>query len=96
MSLASFVTISAKPTPSLSCTFSPGDGSGGTEVKVGSQRGSECVTACMQLKVNDNSINGVTVYRNQRAGCWCEKGMTGVSGSTLLKTCRLLPKTAGN
>ena len=96
MSLESFDSISAKPPPSLSCTFSPGDGSGGIDVKIGSQQGSECVTACMRMKVNDNSINGVTVYQNQRAGCWCEKGMTGVRGSTTFKPCRLLPKTSGN
>ena len=41
-------------------------------------------------------INGVTVFQNHGAGCWCEKGMTGVRASTNFKTCRLLPKTSGN
>ena len=65
-------------------------------MKIGTQMGSECVTACMRLKVNDDSINGVTVYQNQRAGCWCEKGMTGVRSSTTYKTCRFPPKTPGS
>ena len=91
----SFVSISAESTSSLSCTFSPGDGTGGSEVNIGSQTGSECVRACMRLKETDDSINGVTVFQNQREGCWCEKGMKEVSRSSTYKTCFLLSKNLG-
>ena len=86
------VPISAE---SLTCTFEPGDGTGGVEVKVGSQTGSECVKACLQARETDNSINGVTVYKDQRAGCWCEKSMTDVRANSVFKTCFLQPRNSG-
>ena len=87
------VPISAE---SLTCTFEPGDGTGGVEVKVGSQTGSECVKACLQARETDNRINGVTVYKDQREGCFCEKGMTGVNANPIYKTCLFRAGTSGN
>ena len=73
----------------LQCSFVSGDGTGGTETKIGSQKGSACIKACIELKKTDSSINGVTVIADNRPGCWCEKSMTGVSPSGTYKTCFL-------
>ena len=42
-----------------------------------------------ELRKTESIINGVTVNAYNRPGCWCEKGMTGVSGSGTYKTCFL-------
>ena len=57
-------------------TFQIGDGRGGTEVKIGNQKGSSCIDACLQAKQRDNSINGVSVFSDtSKGGCWCERNM---------------------
>ena len=80
------------PAP-FSCSFSNGDGSGGSEEKIGLQKGNACVKACIERKRKDDTINGVTVYQGNKRGCWCEKRMTSVKGSSVYKTC-LLQKSA--
>ena len=46
--------------------------------------------ACIAQKKIDDSINGVTMYQNEkRGGCYCEKTMAGVSSSSAFKTCFL-------
>ena len=94
MLIITCLTLAPTP-PSFSCTFSPGDGSGGSEVKVGSQTGSQCVDECIKHKLKDNSINGVTIYSNRRAGCWCEKNMKSITKNAKYKTCILKPMTLG-
>ena len=74
---------------SYECSFVSGDGSGGSERKIGTQKGAECIKACIELRKTDTSINGVTVVADNRPGCWCEKSMTGVSSSGTYKTCFL-------
>ena len=58
-----------------------------------------CIQRCLLEKRNDWSINGVTVYQDNRPGCFCERKMTHVQFSVdyygksyeMYKTC-LLPK----
>ena len=70
------------------CTFHTGDGIGGTEVKVGIQRGSACVDACLKRKRIDGSVNGVTVFTDtSKGGCWCEKRMHGRNSNAKYKSC---------
>ena len=83
------ITLLAKKAPALKCTFSSGDGTGGSEVKIGDQTGDECIEACMDRKQNDHRINGVTIYSNGKGGCWCEQNMNRVSASSTYKTCFL-------
>ena len=77
----------------LLCTFTAGDGAGGTEVKIGGKTGDECIRACIDRKVEDSTINGVTVLSNNKPGCWCEQKMTKTVHSTTYKTCFLTPAT---
>ena len=44
------------------------------------------------MKQSDSRINGVTVRKDGKAGCWCEIGMRSVSTSVLYKTCFLVDK----
>ena len=45
-------------------------------MKIGNQKGSECIVACIAKRELDTSINGVVIYSNsRRGGCWCEKNM---------------------
>ena len=75
---------------SYECSFVSGDGFGGSETKIGSQKGDECIKACIELKKTDSSINGVTTaMAANRPGCWCEQSMTRVSPSETYKTCFL-------
>merc|ERR1712159_455656 len=78
--------------PALKCTFRSGDGRGGTEVKIEHQTGDECIKACIARKLKDHRINGVTIYANERGGCWCEQNMNSVSASSTYKTCYLQGK----
>ena len=73
-----------------------GDGTGGTEVKISSTlTGENCIQACIEKKKTDDSINGVTVYKDDRGGCWCENNMKSVSKSSsdikLWKACFIKP-----
>merc|ERR1719336_2949598 len=68
------------------CHFVTGDGIGGTETKIGEFTGDECVEKCRLARFAH--YNGVTVKKDGSAGCWCEKGMTGVKKSSdSYKTC---------
>ena len=58
-------------------------------MKIGPQIGDTCVQACIARKKNDDTINGVTIYQDERKGCWCEKGMIHIGGSSVYKTCLL-------
>ena len=62
------------------CDFSFGTGVGGSFRKIGEQKESACVDACLHTKVIDPSINGVTVYsgRTKRA-CYCKSNMTSIA-----------------
>ena len=76
-----------------------GDGTGGTEVKISKTlTGRNCVRECRLRKRTDNSINGVTVFKDGSGGCWCEKNMKSVKKTTptdkKYKTCLL--KQGGN
>ena len=52
-------------------------------------RGKSCVEACIVRKKKIESINGVTVFKDGRQGCWCEVGMTHVVESQQYNTCFL-------
>ena len=69
-----------------------GDGAGGSEVKIGDQTGQECINACKERKKTDATINGVTIRKDGNNGCWCEKKMSYVTGSSRYKTCYLDPE----
>ena len=72
------------------CTFRTGDGTGGSEVKIGAQRGSACVDACIKRKRTDRTINGISVFRDTRkGGCWCERKMNGRNTNARYKSCIL-------
>ena len=73
------------------CSLVQGDGVGGTEVKIGKQTGAACMTACLKRRHTDKSINGITLFGNDKPGCWCEKGMKKVGGRKIYKTCFLKP-----
>ena len=75
----------------LKCIFQTGDNIGGTEIKVGQQTGEACVQACIDERIKDMRINGVTVYSNGSPGCWCEVGMSSVNSDAQYKTCMLKP-----
>ena len=60
------------------CTFHTGDGIGGSEIKVGNEKGSSCIDICLERKKTDETINGVTVFTDtSKGGCWCERNMRG-------------------
>jgi len=70
------------------CQYKPGDGSGHDEIKIGNQKGSKCVDACLEQKRTKHpSINGVTVLINNNGGCWCEMRMSGRHASGHYKSC---------
>ena len=70
-----------------------GDGAGRSEIRIGPQSGTSCINACKVRQRVDNRINGVTVFKDNRRGCWCELKMTGIhkgAGSVkYYKTCFL-------
>ena len=77
--------------------FTLGDGYvyDGTELRLKDIPGDACISKCIEKKVSDDAINGVTVYAGKEPGCFCERGMTTVSNKDRndrkFKTC-LLPK----
>jgi hypothetical protein len=76
-----------------SCTFASGDGKGGTEKKIGDQKGQECVKACVDLKKDDDTITGVTMNKDEsKLGCWCEYNMNSIGKSDNYQTCYLIDK----
>jgi len=70
-----------------SCQWVSGDGNGSDETKIGEFTGKECVDKCMAA----GGYNGATIKADGSAGCWCEKGMTGVTASSTYKTCLFMP-----
>ena len=76
------------PSPAL-CKFTTGDGTGGTEKKIGGQTGNACIKACLAYKKKNKKVNGVTVFRNNKPGCWCEIGMKTKNKNKKYKTCFL-------
>ena len=71
-----------------------GDGAGGSEVKISNTlAGTACMKACMKRRIKDKTINGITVLRNGKGGCWCERKMNKVSKTAryvkMYKTCLL-------
>ena len=76
--------------------FVAGDGVGGTEIKISTTlTGERCVKECMSKMKNDKEINGVTIRKDGKPGCWCEKKMNRVSKSSTYKTCLIDPKANG-
>ena len=72
------------------CSFTVGDGGGGSEVELGAPTGEQCVNACMERKKTDATINGVTVRNDNSPGCWCEQNMNNIDvANTVYKTCYL-------
>merc|ERR1711962_1836028 len=62
--------------------FEKGDGTGGTEKKIGMQKGFACVLACIKRKkIKGIVVDGVTVRKDGKPGCWCELGMKRISRS---------------
>ena len=60
-------------------------------MKVGLQKGDECVKECINRKLIDPTINGVTMKRDNSEGCWCEKSMSNIdTADTTYKSCYLL------
>ena len=57
------------------CILQDGDGDGGTEESVSGKKGQACIDACLEKKKTDSSINGITMYRDDKDGCWCERNM---------------------
>ena len=48
----------------MSCKFENGDGTGGSEKKIGMQTGEECIQACITYKkTKDDRVNGVTILQ---------------------------------
>ena len=58
-----------------------GDGDGGTEVSVSGVKGKACIDACLEKKKTDASINGVTMWKADQDGCWCERNMNTIDTS---------------
>ena len=84
----------------LVCAFQLGDGhsdgDGVSEILVGSGLTARaCISACLERKKSDESINGVTVLISTiPAKCWCEQNMTRISTHRqIYKTCFLQGKT---
>ena len=69
--------------------FTDGDGIGGSETSVGSVTGDECALACIEKRKTDKTINGVTILKSGKAGCWCEKGMKSKEASSKYRSCFL-------
>lgn len=75
------------------CDFQLGDGTGTKEVKIGTQRGRQCIDACIDKRRTDSSINGVTMLSSGAGGCWCEKNMSGRNTNRSYKSCYLPDKS---
>ena len=80
---------SVSESPATECSFVNGDGSGGSEVKIGDHTGTRCIEECIQRRKTDTTINGVTIKQDHSGGCWCERNMNHVTKSMTYKTCFL-------
>ena len=77
--------------------FEAGDGIGGTEEYIGEKSTAQsCINACLEKKMLDPEINGVTMLRGGSGRCYCEKKMMGSNGNPLWKTCKLKLKDGEN
>ena len=52
--------------------------------------GSECIDACLAKKKTDDSINGVSIYADNRPGCWCEQNMNAIADNSFYKSCFII------
>ena len=53
----------------MQCTLQPGDGTGGTEERlVGIPTVGDCIRACAEKMKTDTTINGVTVFADNKPG----------------------------
>ena len=50
------------------CETTIGDGEGDDEDKIGDQTGDDCIRACIDMKKENDMINGVTLYANDEPG----------------------------
>ena len=87
-----FVSVQEVP-EDLGCKFQLGDGTGGNEIKLGNQKGKECVDACLKKRETDIDINGVTLFSDGKGGCWCEKKMKARNSNKIYKSCFLPGRT---
>ena len=70
--------------------FEVGDGVGGPEKFVGVKPTEQsCIDACVEKKISDPQINGVTIQPSGTGKCYCEKNMERSNGSPSWKTCQL-------
>ena len=70
--------------------FKQGDGGGGREVRLrnirGRYMGPICIQHCIEKRVNDKRINGVTI--GTAGECYCEYNMVSWNGSKRYKSCK--------
>ena len=78
--------VPVKPGKKYTCAFKIGDGIGGSEKKIGPQKGAACVKACVALKRKNPTINGVTYGKR---GCYCEYKQKRRNGNKSWKNCFL-------
>ena len=76
--------------------FDTGDGvvgGGSSDIKISTKlAGSDCIEACKERKRADDSINGVSVFKDDRKGCWCWKNLVKLQQNAYYaryKTCKL-------
>jgi len=88
-----------KPQPELNGAFEVGDGTGGSEKKIGTYPNRmQCLEACYQRKKGgESSINGATFEKlggsNQKE-CYCETGMTSRNGVVKWESSYFIDPTA--
>ena len=91
----SFVIFFSSEILDYDCVLKSGDGKGGSETRVGSQTGSACVSLCREAQKINKRINGATMRKDGKPGCYCELGMTRIASSSTYKTCFIVVKTKG-
>ena len=70
--------------------FEVGDGTGGPEKYIGVKPTEpSCIDACVEKKILDPQINGVTIQPSGSGKCYCEKNMEASNGNPSWKTCTL-------
>ena len=74
----------------LGCAWSPGDGQGGSELKVGRASSKEECVSLVQAKFPD--ANGATMVASGNGDCWGEFGMTGQNSNGQYISCKFVPQ----
>ena len=91
-----FYAADDSPTPSAQCTILAGDGTGGTQVQVGT---ATTVAACVNAVLGAHpEANGISMAVMTGAGpwaCYAEFGMTQSDGGSTLISCILTPIVRG-